>query len=117
MTPEEIQWEGFRDSWRFLSTVVRASAEAHGFHTADREDGTLIALIHSELSECLEAVRHDNPASTKILGFSNMEEELADVVIRVADYAQSRGLNLAGAIEAKHKHNLTRNFCHGGKKF
>lgn len=43
--------------------------------------------------------------------------ELADAVIRIMDYCESRGWDLEAAIESKHEYNKTRSYRHGGKKF
>jgi NTP pyrophosphatase (non-canonical NTP hydrolase) len=88
-----------------------------GWWDGERNDGELIALMHSELSEALEAYRHGNPLSEKIPDFSHVEEELADTVIRIMDMCGARGFDLGGAIEAKLAHNRTRSHKHGGKKF
>lgn len=79
----------------------------------DRNDGEQMALMHSEISECLEALRKGNPQSIKIPGFTQAEEELADVVIRIMDHCESRGWNLAKAIVEKHKFNHNRPPKHG----
>ncbi len=73
--------------------------------------------MHSELSEALEALRHGNGPSDHIPEFSGVEEELADVIIRICDVAQERGWRVAEAIIAKMAFNATRPHRHGNKKF
>ena len=96
---------------------VHQNAIDNGWWDSDRNDGELIALIHSELSEVLEALREGNPPSEKIPEFSGAEEELADTVIRIMDMAAARNYRLGEAIEAKIAYNLTREHRHGGKAF
>ena len=91
-------------------------AISKGWWNEPREFGTLIALVHSELSEALEADRCA-AVSDKIKGFEGTEEELADAVIRIMDIAAHGRLRLVEAIEAKMEYNKTRPFRHGGKKF
>lgn len=83
----------------------------------DSRDSEMIALMHSELSEVLEAMRYGNPPDDKISGYGSVESELADVVIRIMDYAEASGINVAEAIEAKIKFNKARPYRHGGKVF
>lgn len=73
----------------------------------DRNKGELIALMHSELSECLEGVRKNLP-DDKLPHRSMEEVELADLLIRVFDYAGNWGLDLEGAYQEKRAYNLTR---------
>jgi NTP pyrophosphatase (non-canonical NTP hydrolase) len=63
----------------------------------------------------MEAYRSGNPESEKIPGFSQMEEELADVVIRLLDFAGGENLNIEGALIAKMAYNEKRPYRHGGK--
>ena len=89
----------------------------------ERNKGELIALMHSELSECLEGVRKD--CADDKLPHRKMEEvELADAVIRIFDYAGGVGLNLGEAIIEKlafnldrHDHQPAARAAAGGKKF
>ncbi len=103
-----------------MAECARISAE-HGFnHIPPIKvliDAMRIALIQSELSEALEAIRLGNPPSEHIPGFSALEEELADSVIRIFHMAEQDKLNLDGAIVAKMKFNDGRPLMHGGKLF
>jgi NTP pyrophosphatase (non-canonical NTP hydrolase) len=74
---------------------------------APRNFGEMIALMHSELSEALEGDRK-NLASDHIPGFSMVEEEFADELIRIFDCAGAMGLRLGEAFQAKCQFNLVR---------
>ena len=72
-----------------------------------RNKGELLALIHSEISECLEGERKDL-MDDKIPTRKMAEVELADTLIRIFDYAGGFGYDLQGAFEDKMKFNATR---------
>ena len=83
----------------------------------ERNTGEQIALMHSELSEALEGVRHGNPPDDKVPEFSALEAEFADTIIRIFDTAEEKGLNVIGAMFAKAQMNKTRAYRHGQKAF
>ena len=64
-----------------------------------RNSAEMLALMHSELSEGLEALRHGDPADSHLPEFNSLEVELADVVIRMMDFAAAKGLKVAEAIQ------------------
>ena len=103
----------FIQAWDTVQESVHGNAKAKGFWEGDRNDGEAIALMHSELSEALEALREGNPPSKKAEGFTSLEEELADVVIRIMDFAGGNNLHLAEAILTKMTYNATRPHKHG----
>jgi NTP pyrophosphatase (non-canonical NTP hydrolase) len=89
---------------------------------APRNFGEMIALMHSELSEALEGDRKAL-ASDHIPGFSMVEEEFADELIRIFDCAGAMGLRLGAAFQAKCQFNQVREDhsiearAAGGKKY
>lgn len=98
-----------------LCKAAYENSKAHGFWEEHRNKGEMIALMHSELSECLEGVRGDK-FDTHIPDFSMESAELADVCIRVFDYCEGFGIDLEQAILAKMAYNRQREHKHG-KKF
>jgi NTP pyrophosphatase (non-canonical NTP hydrolase) len=88
------------------------NSKAHGFWDEKRNRGEMFALMHSEISEALEYDRHGDPESDHIKGFSGVEEELADVLVRVFDFAGGFNLRLGQALNAKIEFNKTRPHKH-----
>lgn len=68
----------------------------------------ILALVHSEVSEALEAFRKNDVA--------NFQEELADIVIRVLGCAEGLQVDIEAVILAKLEKNRQRGFRHGGKR-
>jgi NTP pyrophosphatase (non-canonical NTP hydrolase) len=113
----EFRCVQFSLTWGEVAMETLQIAKDHGWEEPNQNDGESICLMHSELSEALEAVRHGNPPSVHIPQFSGVEEELADVVIRIMNYAARKGYRLPEAILAKKEFNRNRSFRHGGKAF
>lgn len=88
-----------------------------------RNKGEAITLMHSELSEALEAERKDL-MDDKLPHRKGAEVELVDCLIRIFDYAHAFGYNLEDAFWEKMDYNRTREdhklenrMKVGGKKF
>ena len=107
----------FAATFNETAAAVKAIAIEKGWWESDRNEAELIALMHSELSEALEGLRHGNPPSDHIPEFSAVEEEFADVIIRIMDHAAAMGYRVGEALEAKIAYNQSRPHRHGGKAF
>jgi hypothetical protein len=73
----------------------------------NRNKGELLMLMVSEISEAMEAVRK-NLMDDKLPDRPGVEVELADAVIRIADFCGAYDLDLAGAIVDKLEYNANR---------
>lgn len=94
-----------------------------GWYDADLPKQTVgdrLALIHSEVSEALEAYRDTGDVRKSWSGPGGKPEgvpaELADVLIRIGDFCGDNGIDLEAAVEEKMAYNKTRPYRHGGKK-
>jgi hypothetical protein len=111
---KQARHSGFWDD----SDKLQALAEAHGMGRYCHliRNSNLRELMISEIGEWCDGERKDLP-SEKIPGFSNAEEEAADLQIRLMDYSGARMPRLWQAVIAKMRYNATREFRHGGKSF
>lgn len=82
-------------------------SEAHGFDMTNIPRQLL--LMHSEISEAAEALRHQDQA--------NFAEEMADLFIRWASFCGRCVPDIEEHIKAKMEVNKNRPYMHGGKAF
>lgn len=114
-----------------LQYHIHETAKNKGWWDKERKDAEVIALIHSEVSEVLECLRegksvyYEKPIKNKEgvvfpSEYNTKPEgvgiELADTVIRILDFAQSKGIDLEKMIKIKMTFNRTRPYMHG-KRF
>lgn len=96
--------KGFWEDWMEFTWSNIGDAE-NAKSIKNNAIGMRLMLIVSELGEAVEALRHNN--------YENFKEELADVVIRVADLCGGLGIDLETEIERKMERNKTRPYKHG----
>lgn len=91
--------------------------------TRSRNKGELLMLMVSEIAEAMEGVRKNLPDS-HLPEFRMEDVELADLIIRVLDYAGGFGIDLQAPFDAKNRYNATRHdhthaarLAPGGKEF
>ena len=112
MNPNQVLTEFGIDA---LSAIIHETAKEKGFWDGEfsyDKVGNKLALVHSEVTEVLEAIRKDQ-------GSEKVVEEMADVIIRLLDiYAAMRNENkvehsLDEVLENKMNINKDRPRLHG----
>ena len=85
-----------------------------GYIPLDRNKGELLALIHSEISEALEALRkNDRQLSSEPWRKNTFEDEISDAIIRICDLAEYENIDLEWQLEKKLEYNKHRKIKHG----
>lgn len=137
LSGENAETKGFHDDGNVLRKILGALSSTKGGGTLLLGEaaieipegfwerlyaaykGNRLMLIVGELVETHEEIRSGKPSI--YAGENGKPEgtavELADVQIRLADYAWEFGEPIQGAIDTKARYNATRAHLHGGKKF
>lgn len=118
-----------------LAEEVHSNAVEKGFYDKPQKKNTgeMLCLIHSEVSEALEADRKGKYVESSIYDINEckheetfnavyeeevkgrFEEEMADIVIRVMDLCCFKDIDLEAHIIAKMRFNRSREKYHGKK--
>ncbi len=108
----------FVEAFEKMQEVLFRINEDRGWHDPVPSDAEATLTVHEEAAELGRHFR-DNPeaVSTHLLEHLAVEEEGADIVIRVMSWFKRKKWNLATAIVAKAHYNTTRPHRHGGKRF
>lgn len=114
-----------------LAKEIYKANVAKGFYEKEKNTGEMLCLIHSEVSEALEADRKGKFFEGAIQGVNGwvadedfkasfnshvkgtFEEEMADIFIRVLDMCAYRGIDLEQHVKAKMRYNSLRPHKHG----
>jgi len=105
-----------------IKKLIREShdiAKSKGWWDEERDIPHCLALIHSEVSEALEAYRKHGLESwyeDRKLKPEGISFELADTIIRICDLAGHLEIDLEKAIKEKISYNKGRSYRHGSKR-
>jgi len=106
----------FIRGFRRISKRVHANSINKGWEE-NKNELSIIANLHSEVTEFFEALVKGDPADEHCPEFSNAEVEQADIILRVMGNAEAKGYRIAEALIEKMKYNVTRSYRHGNKEY
>lgn len=95
----EYKKNGYFDEWEEIREILEKHGKKGIAELAE------VGLFVTEVAESLEEIRNNNKDKLAI--------ELADIIIRIMNFASRRGINLEDAILRKHKKNFKREKLHG----
>jgi NTP pyrophosphatase (non-canonical NTP hydrolase) len=124
MEPMGLKHEAETVFRRMQEEVYRLNS-SKGWFDDDRTVGDMVALLHAEVSEILEAYRHwelKDATKANPPGFESgtpkpegVGSEMADCLIRLLDMAKRWDVDLIAEYDRKMKFNWTRPYRHGRK--
>lgn len=124
MEPLGISEEAVRVFRRLEEEVYRLNI-SKGWFDSERSVGDMVALLHAEASEVLEAFREwDMKDATRtgmyvgsgeIVKPEGVGAEIADCFIRILDMCKRWDIDLAAEYKRKMEYNWTRPYRHGRK--
>lgn len=114
-TAKESILDPFNNITNLASSVFSANVEKGFWENGVNEPNGVplkIALMHSELSEALEAYRA-NIKDDKLPQYDGLWVELADTVIRILDLCGAHEIPIGQIIKEKLEYNKSRPYKHG----